>query len=420
MLESELLVGLNRHLAHYTVVPATAALGSLQFAGKVLDLSFRLRGSGVSTAQRVTALGISAGISGIELNTTILPALEMLGWVKVNRDADGRMTSVEDAIPPVAELTASGAKVLAISHSDDVQAAALVILNASILHPLTKTAALNAAAQFGDENAEKALRYLDELNLVRVLESADGRTVVFNPNVWVDEETATAAALRIQDSRASREIAGLMEEVMLSPGMPQDSVTSTESRWVDFAVSQGLVERSVVVTSEGQERAFLFTPHLRRNAFGNGQRDVSGHVRQLVGSMVYAATYPRYKLDDPALFVRRLIERGTAGNASPIGTDYPMLETAGIVTVVPGATAGRYALELRQVDVAESALEVLRSRQTTGTGNGNSAVPGLFDQRSYRHVEGERARLAAATPINDKDMAQLVAALRTVSRKQQR
>jgi hypothetical protein len=47
--------------------------------------------------------------------------------------------------------------------------------------------------------------------------------------------------------------------------MPESSVSSTEQRWVDFAVSQGLVQRSVVQTTEGQEQRFLFTPHLNRD-----------------------------------------------------------------------------------------------------------------------------------------------------------
>ena len=417
MLDSEVLLGLHRHLAHYTVAPATSALGSLQFAGKVLDLAFRLRGSGVSTAARVSALGIGAGISGFELRQTVFPTLEVLGWVRINRDKDGAISSIEDAIPPAVELSAAGGEILAVSHVDDTQSAALLLLKATILHPLEQSEALHVASAHGDEAAERALRYLDEVNLVRIVESADGRTAVFNPNIWVDEEAATAAALRVQDSRASSEVTALMEEVRVNPGLPQERVTSTTTRWIDFAVSQGLLERSVVVTSEGQERSFLFTPHMRRDAFRAGRRDASGHVRQLVGSMVYAATYPRYRLDDPALFVQRLIERGQAGNASPIGTDYPMLETAGIVVVVPTSTPGRYALELKQVDVAEAALDVLRSRPSSGGGGSSSTVSGLFDQRSYRHVEGERARLAAATPTRDEDLTQLVAALRTVSRK---
>jgi hypothetical protein len=131
--------------------------------------------------------------------------------------------------------------------------------------------------------------------------------------------------------------------------------------------------------------------------------------------MVYAATYPRYKLDDPALFVRKLIERGSAGNASPIGTDYPMLETAGIVRVVAGTTSGRFALELQQIDIAESALGILRTREATGRGGGTQAS-GLFGQKEYRHVEGERARLAASVPTDDRDITRLIAALRSASR----
>lgn len=417
VLDSEVLVGLHRHLAHYTVAPATSALGSLQFAGKVIDLAYRLRGSGVSTADRVVALGIGAGISSFDLTRSVLPALELLGWVRINRGADGAVSSVEDAIPPTSELDEAGDQVLAISHVDGTQSAALLLLKATILHPLERSEALQLASTYGDEAGERALRYLNEVNLVRIVEAADGRTAVFNPNIWVDEESATAAALKVQDSRASSEVTALIEEVRLSPGIPQEAVTSTATRWIDFAVSQGLVERSAVVTSEGQERFFLFTPHMRRDAFRAGRRDASGHVRQLVGSMVYAATYPRYRLDDPALFVQRLIERGRAGDASPIGTDYPMLETAGIVVVVPTSSTGRYALELKQVDVAEAALDVLRSRPGSGRGSSTGTVGGIFDQRAYRHVEGERARLAATTPTGDEDLAQLVAALRTVSRK---
>ena len=72
--------------------------------------------------------------------------------------------------------------------------------------------------------------------------------------------------------------------------------TATEQRWVDFAVSQGLVERSLVQTGDGAEEGFLFSPHLKRNAFGEELTDPSGHVRQLVGSMIYASTFATWKL----------------------------------------------------------------------------------------------------------------------------
>ena len=203
----------------------------------------------------------------------------------------------------------------------------------------------------------------------------------------------------------------LLEELIAAPGMPEIQVTSTEQKWVDFAVSQGLVQRAVVQTSEDDERRFLFPPHLGRDPFGVQPGDVSGHVRQLVGSMIYTATFPRYKLRDPSQFVSALIRDGEAGDASPIGTDYPMLETGGIVRVVPGSREGRFKFELLQADVAEKALEILRSRGRE-SGSPGIASANLHTQRSYTHVETERAQVAIEAPIDDEDTAILVASLR--------
>jgi hypothetical protein len=194
--------------------------------------------------------------------------------------------------------------------------------------------------------------------------------------------------------------------------MPESQVTSTEKKWINFAVSQGLVQRSVIQTSEGQERGFLFTPHLGRDPFGGTAGDASGQVRQLVGSMVYAATFAAYRLKDPAVFLRALINRGIAGNTSSIGTDYPMLEKAGIVRVIDGASSNRYRLELLQTEVAEDALKLLNARESSGAGRHDASS--LNGQRSYVHVDRERARLALTTDRDQAEEARLIAALREV------
>jgi len=404
-------------MSRFALTPATAGLGDLQFAGKVLEMAFRLRGSGVSTLARVGAIGVDAGISGRELAQMVLPTLESLGWVHLSRGSTSAIEAVEDSLPPFVELLNAGPRLLATVGLDAFQSAALGLLEATTLQPLEQEAALDAVAEFGAEAAQNALDCLAALNLVFCLTADDGRSAVFNPNVWVDKEAATQAALRTEDANVRREVGALLEEVSQAPGLPQEQVESTEARWIDFAVSQGLIERNVVSTSTGIERSFLFSPHMARDSFGSVVRDASGHVRQLVGSMVYAATYPRWKLSDPALFVQRLIERGTAGDASPIGTDYPMLETAGIVRVVPGSRADKFSLELRQSDIAESALTILRTNQSFGGQATENRAAGLFSQKTYRHTQGERARLAVTVPADDRDMARMVAALRQESRR---
>ena len=400
--------------------PERAALERLEFAGWVFDFSFRLRGSTTSSAIRAQAIGLDIGLGPRTLKE-VVGTMETLQWISIIRDEEGQPVSITESIPAPGDLILAAPRLLDILLAGPVERAALALLRATTLQPLLVSEALQTAAtaegvQGHDEAAEAAVRHLTHTGLVRRVNSEDGREVLYNPNVWTQSEQAVAeAALRAADARATNEVRDLLEEVALNPGLPESHVKATEQRWVDFAVSQNLVQRSVIQTSEGSEKGFLFTPHLRRDPFGGTAGDASGHVRQLVGSMIYAATFAEYKLDSPEVFLRALINRGVAGNATPIGTDYPMLEKAGVVKVVAGTGTGRYRLHLLQSEVAEDALKMLDAREGTGTEKADIAA--LRAQRSYIHVEQERARLALTTDVDEIEQARLIAALREVPAK---
>jgi hypothetical protein len=402
-----MILGLSRHLGAYAAGSAKAALAQLEFAGHVFEMAWRLRGSGVSSARRVEAIGIEARIGVRPLTREILPALQTLGWVDVARNEDRSLFSVDERIPPPGELVTLGASVLAIALPTEIERAALVLLRETSRQPLVVDAAVEIATDACSEQAARdAMRHLAAVNLIRTVTADDGREVVFNPNIWIGDATVVMAALRVEDARVRAEVGALVEEVADRPGIPQDHVKSTETRWVDFAVAHGLIQRSLVVTSEGSERAFLFSPHLGRDPFGVGRDDPSGHVRQLVGSMIYAATFAKYRLDSPAVFLRSLVRNGEAGDASPIGTDYPMLETAGIVRIEPSTRY--YKFVLLQSDVAEEALHYLEDSGAAGSTHRGE----LRAQRSYVHVERERAKLAFDIPADEKETQRLIAALR--------
>lgn len=405
--DSELILGLSRHLGAYAASPAKAALAQLEFAGQVFEMAWRLRGSGASPARRVVAIGVEAGIGQRALIREVLPALQTLDWIDLRLDDEARLLAVDEHIPPPGELVALAESVIDLAMPTGAERAALRLLRETSLQPLIEESALAKAAEAsGDEDAVDALRHLEALNLLRRITADDGREVIFNPHIWSADSEAIKAALRLEDAQVGREVGALLEEIISNPGIPQDHIESTEPRWIEFAVAHGLVQRSLIVTSDGDERAFLFTPHLARDPFGIAHGDPSGHVRQLVGSMIYATTFARFTLYDPAAFVRRLVADGEAGDASPIGTDYPMLETAGIVRV---ERADRYyKLVLLQLDVAEETLRHLEDRGEAEDSMGGS----LRAQRSYVHVERERARLAHEVPVDDVDAERLISALR--------
>jgi len=411
--DAELLLGLARHLSAYEVSPAHAALDSLQFAGQVYELAWRLRNSQVSRTGRIEAIAIEARIGRRQLHREVLPTMEQMGWIGLVRDRDDQLVSVEALIPPNEVLIADAARLLDTLLVSAIQRAALEIIRATSRQPLPVESAIEAASQWGEEAAAEALRHLEAVNLVRRVEREVDRPVVFNPNIWTNDQQAAAAALRAQDARAGTEVGALLEEVVAAPGIPEKHVRSVEQRWIDFAVSQGLVERSVVQTSDGSEEGFLFSPHLKRDPFGTSPADPSGHVRQLVGSMIYASTFASWRLRSPGAFLYTLIRDGEAGNVSNIGTDYPMLETAGTIQVVPGRTSSTFRMILLQSDIAESALSIIDSR---GSSRGDAgSLQSLGDQRRYSHIERERARMAAAAATGDSEEARLIAALRDVT-----
>lgn len=413
--DAELTLGLSRHLSAYAMAPERAALGNLEFAGQFFEMAFRLRGSTTSPAVRVSAIGLDASLTPRTLRD-VLATMEALGWVSVNRDANGAPLSVNESIPAIPALIMAGPRVLDMVAAEAVERAALHLLRATTMQPLLTDQALEGAtvaAGGDDQAAEAALRHLTGVRLVRKVTAADDREVLYNPNVWTQGDQIAEAALKAADARATGELGALLEEVASNPGMPEAHVISTDGKWVGFAVTQGLVQRSVIQTSEGREQGFLFTPHLARDPFGTTGGDASGQVRQLVGSMVYAATFAKYKLHSPDVFLRRLIDRGVAGDVSSIGTDYPMLERAGIVRVLQGSTANRFSLELLQAEIAEEALTLLTARDPqTGAPAASSVLSG---QRGYVHVERERARLALTADTDEIEQARLLAALREVS-----
>ncbi|MFC5188057.1 hypothetical protein [Actinomadura harenae] len=415
--DAELTLGLSRHLSAYAMSPAKAALEQLEFCGQVLDMAFRLRKSGTSTPERVNAIANEAGI-GPRVLRDAMRTLEAVGWISVQRADDQKPLSVSEAIPAPAGLISKSNDLLRVAVLGGVEYAALSLLRATTLQPLTigeaKDQALSGTDLVGralnESDVDDAIRHLHTLALVRKVKTDDGTEVIFNPHIWTDEKKVALAALRSANAKGTEEVAALMEEVGAKPGMPESSVKSTSKKWIDFAVSQGLVHRSVIQTSTGQEQGFLFTPHLNRGPFGATSGDPSGQVRQLVGSMIYAATFAQYRLYNPGAFIQKLIDRGEAGNASPIGTDYPMLETAGIVRVIPGASSNRYRLELLQSDVAEDALSILSDRD--GSGSDPNGAAALRAQRSYVHTDRERARLALSVEVDDVEQSRLISALR--------
>ncbi len=267
---AETLLGLTRHLSAYTLGPnhPRPPRPACRFAGQVLEMGVRLRGSGVSPGPHVLAIALDVGIPKRHLISEVLPALEALNWVECQWTEDHVLAAVSESLPPLNALLASAGAILDLVVPEPMERAVVTILDTTTVMPITRATAIQVGAETGgEEAAARALDALSALHLVQVVQAADGKTVVYNPNIWASDADFSNAALRAEDSTVRAAIGGLLEEIAESPGLPQRAVQSAERKWIDYAVSQGLVQRSLVITSDGKEQAFLFTPHMSRSAF---------------------------------------------------------------------------------------------------------------------------------------------------------
>ncbi len=166
--DAQLLLGLSRHLSAYSYSPSVAELDGLNYAGQVLDIAWRLRGSTVSTIARVIAIGVDARVPKRQIITQVLPTMEQLDWVFVERDQKGNIQSVECHVPPATELESSAALLLELT--------ILTGHGGRCAHPDQvdhKTAAnedrrTRRMLRPPDDAAESALSSLAAVNLVRI------------------------------------------------------------------------------------------------------------------------------------------------------------------------------------------------------------------------------------------------------------
>jgi hypothetical protein len=123
--------------------------------------------------------------------------------------------------------------------------------------------------------------------------------------------------------------------------------------------------------------------------------DISDQVKLFVASIEYGVRYSEdFRLERPIAFVNRLLSEGTAGNATPVGRDYILLERQGIVTTEPtSGTKARFVLQ--KPDVVRAARDVLTGTLSVMSGDSEDARF-LATQRNFRSPEGNRVRAALA------------------------
>jgi hypothetical protein len=386
-------------------------------AGKAADLLGRLRGLQSYSPSHFVPLAKDAGITGRELRDTLIPVLETLNILQVDRDGAGRIRSLRAMVIDEDDVMAQVARLWEHLDPDAPERGSLISLREVAALPRTEGEVIDAcmAAGLSEDETHIALELAEGHALVMRTHVSDFNCdFLYNDFLWGENIQRTTQALASLPADVRENMRALLDELHQNEGRPLKAIESAPRDLIEMAVLNGLIERTEIVTEAGTKGTFHFTPRFK--GFGVARTDVPDvldQIRLVIASFAFAAHYAQYRLQSPETFLQSLIDRGFAGNATPIGTDYGALEKQKIVEVEP-ITEGssRYRFVAIKKDSLTVALDTMRAGSLLRPGSGSGSGRGLLQPRAFSDPVATRLRLGQQADHIPQYQERLLAAVR--------
>ncbi|MGE0026760.1 MAG: hypothetical protein AB7O78_03120 [Thermoleophilia bacterium] len=343
--------------------PATVPLDASRRAGQAIDLALRIRRHGRVSIEGAATFAALAGISAADLRLLVLPLLEHGGMVALERDAAGGVRALEEQVGVAAPVLEQCSTIWEAVGPTDLERCAIQASDEISYAPYARTdlQTLLEVAGHPSEIHEQAFVVLRAVELARVERSPKLREdVFFSPYVWGTEAVAIAEFLAGLPPNERAAVAAIARQAAERPCVPARQLGVPE-KMLNAARKNGLIDLATVMTTGGDERQFSFPPGMDRLV--GAQSTDANHERKLFTAHILNGHLYGYsgtgRIRDPLVLVDALIRNGSVGPASAIRTDYPLLESHGIVRVEKVANSNRAFLHLVKEDVARDARDIL-------------------------------------------------------------
>jgi len=390
------VVFVHQHDQKITDPRIRAEVESLLLTGKAMDFAARLKGHQslvTLTHDLVHQYAKYAGLGSLELTNTVLPALKRADLIDYTLDPQGRILRLDEFVGVSATVTEQTVQLLNVLGPQRSDLAFLHSVEVGAIAPLAMSQHLQEVVRrgFTEHEAEEALRLARAVGLNLTVPSAElGELIVFSPYVWGTKQLSLAKFLAGLPSGERDALLGMSEQVLTTPGLHVSKLAASPGI-IRSAQNAGLIQAASVQSATGVGSTYVFSPLLEAED-NLATTTEAFHLRKLfVAHILFGHEKARAgwgTINNPAVLVDKLITRGRVGAATNIGTDYHLLEMAGVVAVEP-AGHGMSFLRLVKPEIAEAGLEWIR-RITDTSGTADITL----SQRPARFIKPEDARSA--------------------------
>lgn len=382
-----------------------ARLDNLLLVARAMDYAARLRefGSGLTPALGIE-FATHAGIGLADLRLRVLPVLQAADVVAFRYDgADlvqleeyvGVSAPVLDQVVAVLESLAPPPTDWAILHSVEI-ASWTPLTTSNHLEQLTRRG-------FDDEDADTALKVCLAARITTNVPSTElGEPVVYSPYVWGSEAVPVASFLNSLPSDERTVLVSVCEQATTRPGLAISTV-GADRRILAGARKVGLLQAATVKSTGQVSQTYLFSPLIEREDDTLRTTETLHERKLFVAHIMFGherAAAGRGRIRSPVVLVNALLQRGEVGPATNIGTDYHLLEAAGIVRVEP--VGGRSILRMVKSEIVSDGLDLLRRMVGDSSDDFDPMALGdLRPPRTFLTPEADRLALSSDAATNE-------------------
>ena len=384
------IFAIGKHIAKFTTNAAVARLYATQQAARHGDLLLRIRKADRVTADKLFALALDCGIARQVL---ALGALVDAGLVVPHPDSN-RVEYIDERIFTEDALFRAVAELFNHWGPEPVECALIDLTEMLSGLPLNDEEVFSHMAEKGhDEDITRdAMDIASGFHLLDRKRVGDfGMELNYNDYLWGHKIERIGPILASLGTQQTTALLALMEEIHQAQGAPLDRLTAAPAQIVKLAAQTGIIDTVTIQTASGRDKTFSFSPHFYGVQAGPANPlliDTADQVKLVVASIEYGQRYSEdFRLRDPQAFLNKLIETGSAGNATPIRRDYILLEKQGIVRTE--ATSGSKArFILQKDDIVIAARDIMASGDPFGAGSLDPRF--LAQQTGFETPEGNR------------------------------
>ncbi|PIH57522.1 hypothetical protein [Paenibacillus sp. LK1] len=379
----------------------------LNVAGKAGRLLGVLRGnSQIGNIKKIEKMANQVGISRQELHKIVLPHLADASdkKVKILRSSAGDIVGVEEYVFTNSSVLEITGEVFERSNPSSVERLTIETMDETKKIPylhrdLTE---LLTGRGFLEQDINLAFTLQNQFRLIQMLSKTNSTDkIISNEYVWGPNHEKIAMAVSNLDMDNKQSLKEVIEIIQYAQGHPLEKLPPLDEKLIMLAKKTGMINPIVILSSRGLQKEFGFSSNLLGS--GGYDDDILDDVKLLLASIRFGEHYTPYStIESPEKFLRFLLDRGKIGPHAANETDYTLLEKKGIIKVTYGTkysywrqrNESGYFLELIRRDVAEAALEIVKSADYHLAGETDIRQYGeLADTGSYISPEESRIKL---------------------------